>query len=944
MISLIIHYNMKFEFAKLTTITHTLLFFLILQATSVITGQDRITEIYKEESKANSHLTTYNQQNYLVTITPDDIVNFYLIHDNETRELVRTKNIEFAYQSGSKETLVKENYFVLFSDVEIVNYDFIHDETRKYSINNPLPPNYGIGIYDRDQDGVEFSLNSTQYIYYYKENRLEICNGSIYEKYGDHLVMRESINGLSQYFYSNNYGKDKKLILTYPERMIIFVSMYNEYLLASDSIGNIIKYTYNSDQDTLILNNKILDTRSKTSVHETESYLITFFDYYNDSTEVKVYDKSNLNLLNIYKMRKGSYVTNKHIIQNGTSLAFYTGMREIHIFNPLQNKHLILKNPNFYYQFKLCLIEDKLFVILYENNKIVAKLINMATFESTELNTSDDLKTIYGSENQWKKIGSSYYYNLPANYEQSSLFRISLITETIKKLVTENYFVGVKKSHPLKKYGEDTYLLTDDLYLINESSYSKVNTQPLDILIYYAKDPYKQQDDGLIYAQKSSGKKDLYFLTALSHKKIFTLEPIYDINDIMVNGDYALMVDIEHKLYLINIQAQTIQLIENDIEIIANVNFLLKDDKYFYYRRFGNLMLFDPITQFKKKLDEDHLSLNFPMTIINGKTTFIFDHKISQLEPDLTLVNIVDTISYMYTIDFKKVKEDLFYFVFRTESSYQLYKFDGQNFYNIYNDNSITLSSVTDQNLVFLSSDTIYYKYKTHVFVTSNNTVYHPTTKDSVLLNQVFRYKGYNTGLFQTFDSLYFVHYNDDFSSYSIINQTYAPHTVQAQILGTLQSDKVLISTGNEFMFMDEHLDIHTLDILPNNVFKNLLLTDSIYYFMAISYPYGNQVYAFNHVKYSRFINGINDDNIQTSSIGLYPNPATTFIHLIKDNLGDLETNTEYSIFNISGMCIEHSILPSDLSINVHHLQTGLYFLILNNRNKQMATKFSIIK
>ena len=316
MISLIIHYNMKFEFAKLTTITHTLLFFLILQATSVITGQDRITEIYKEESKANSHLTTYNQQNYLVTITPDDIVNFYLIHDNETRELVRTKNIEFAYQSGSKETLVKENYFVLFSDVEIVNYDFIHDETRKYSINNPLPPNYGIGIYDRDQDGVEFSLNSTQYIYYYKENRLEICNGSIYEKYGDHLVMRQSINGLSQYFYSNNYGKDKKLILTYPERMIIFVSMYNKYLLAADSIGNIIKYTYNSDQDTLILNNKILDTRSKTSVHETESYLITFFDYYNDSTEVKVYDKSNLNLLNIYKMRKGSYVTNKHIIQN----------------------------------------------------------------------------------------------------------------------------------------------------------------------------------------------------------------------------------------------------------------------------------------------------------------------------------------------------------------------------------------------------------------------------------------------------------------------------------------------------------------------------------------------------------------------------------------------------------------------------------------------------
>ncbi|MBK8828544.1 MAG: hypothetical protein IPO26_18140 [Saprospiraceae bacterium] len=114
---------------------------------------------------------------------------------------------------------------------------------------------------------------------------------------------------------------------------------------------------------------------------------------------------------------------------------------------------------------------------------------------------------------------------------------------------------------------------------------SKVNTQPLDILIYYAKDPYKQQDDGLIYAQNLAVKK-IYIFDCCKSKKIFTLEPIYDINDIMVNGDYALMVDIEHKLYLINIQAQTIQLIENDIEIIANVNFLLKDDKYFYYRRF----------------------------------------------------------------------------------------------------------------------------------------------------------------------------------------------------------------------------------------------------------------------------------------------------------------------------------------------------------------------
>lgn len=150
-------------------------------------------------------------------------------------------------------------------------------------------------------------------------------------------------------------------------------------------------------------------------------------------------------------MRKGSYVTNKHIIQNGTSLAFYTGMREIHIFNPLQNKHLILKNPNFYYQFKLCLIEDKLFVILYENNKIVAKLINMVTFESTELNTSDDLKRLFMEVKiSGKKSALHIIRYSPANYEQSSLFRISLITETIK-LVTENYFVGVKKKSSFKK-------------------------------------------------------------------------------------------------------------------------------------------------------------------------------------------------------------------------------------------------------------------------------------------------------------------------------------------------------------------------------------------------------------------------------------------------------------------------------------------------------------
>jgi hypothetical protein len=75
-------------------------------------------------------------------------------------------------------------------------------------------------------------------------------------------------------------------------------------------------------------------------------------------------------------------------------------------------------------------------------------------------------------------------------------------------------------------------------------------------------------------------------------------------------------------------------------------------------------------------------------------------------------------------------------------------------------------------------------------------------------------------------------------------------------------------------------------------------------------------------------ISGLED--FAAAEVKLYPNPATSVLHIQSDNI----TATEYAIYNVVGkLVIQNKINDSnDVQINIQNLESGLYFVKINNQ------------
>jgi hypothetical protein len=66
------------------------------------------------------------------------------------------------------------------------------------------------------------------------------------------------------------------------------------------------------------------------------------------------------------------------------------------------------------------------------------------------------------------------------------------------------------------------------------------------------------------------------------------------------------------------------------------------------------------------------------------------------------------------------------------------------------------------------------------------------------------------------------------------------------------------------------------------------------------------------------------------AAIKLYPNPATSVLHIQSENL----TASEYAIYNVVGKLVTQNTItnPNDVQINVQNLERGLYFVKIDNQ------------
>jgi hypothetical protein len=172
-----------------------------------------------------------------------------------------------------------------------------------------------------------------------------------------------------------------------------------------------------------------------------------------------------------------------------------------------------------------------------------------------------------------------------------------------------------------------------------------------------------------------------------------------------------------------------------------------------------------------------------------------------------------------------------------------------------------------------------------------------------------------------------------------VLHAAYDPFNLNASILGTITNDRVLISTGREFLYMDIDLNVYKLEsITPNNEYRQILLRDSLFYFMAVGNPTGNQVYSFNHEQFTR-LTGTTEEVMFSEDIFLYPNPAGEYLH-VYDTINPDVPAYEYMIFNAAGNRIESGTIQKNDNLDIRMLPAGSYWIVCNMQGTYKAGRF----
>lgn len=91
------------------------------------------------------------------------------------------------------------------------------------------------------------------------------------------------------------------------------------------------------------------------------------------------------------------------------------------------------------------------------------------------------------------------------------------------------------------------------------------------------------------------------------------------------------------------------------------------------------------------------------------------------------------------------------------------------------------------------------------------------------------------------------------------------------------------------------------------------------------SFPANGTVYKLSHSQTAGL------ENFSTSTFSLYPNPASSVLHLKSNNIAV----SEYAIYNVIGKLVTTKKIAesNDVEINIDNLEEGIYFINVNNQH-----------
>jgi hypothetical protein len=120
----------------------------------------------------------------------------------------------------------------------------------------------------------------------------------------------------------------------------------------------------------------------------------------------------------------------------------------------------------------------------------------------------------------------------------------------------------------------------------------------------------------------------------------------------------------------------------------------------------------------------------------------------------------------------------------------------------------------------------------------------------------------------------------------------------------------------------------------------------------TVSYSVGQVIYTIATGSTGSLVHGVQQpyvisipsgDEIQgiTLKISAYPNPTTTFLNLMID---DVQQDLEYKVFDINGLLLKNSnVITNVTTIDMGALLSAVYFLVVYSSGEEIK-KFKILK
>lgn len=923
----------------------TLIVVYILFWLAVANGQTRVTDITNEEQNLKYCLMKTHDKSYVVTIAPDDLIEFYQINPDQSFDLVNSVTIPTAYATDHDKRYAEHGHFIIINNTHVINYNLESDLTIYHSlddnqnnIDNTLHPDHIVSWNDYYFD---FGTDDS-FLYDYTRDILYHCNHNILQRHKNNVAFFETKNDSSYLYYAEGNCFNKELIYKFrigpdgcdPEAFVnsnysfqFDMEMYPTCLYYIDSIGTAHKYDYETGKNTKIAENQ-RGIDSGINVLETETAIVIIYPgrLYSDSTYLDFYDKVDYTFKSTITL-SGSYHGNRFEIKE------YYGK---FIINP-ENGHILYwdSNIDFFknmadgficYSSRPYFHGDSYVFPVKKGTQNYFQLGDIYSNKSNLISIGNTYSFPFVYRTEEVKVGDHTYFNWVSKTGFKSIFVYDKTLKQIKPIEIGNFNQGVSRKSPLVKIGNRQYLLNEKCLEIFEDKYKIINDKPLTSLIYTSDDKYRFSPSGIIFAENNGSFKSIFLLQNGNKKIIQQLQSDTKVYDVNAAGDYVIWVDVNRIAILINTKTNARKNLTNGLWPFKNARYILTDGKFFYLRKLDATYIYDPVTDVLKSLEvKENLNHAF-VTRINDAGIIIIDNKLCKInnnyERDIINIGLPNYTNSNYV----EIKNNELYSLAQSNNLQYLYKYDGSQVKIITSAPYIFVKNISDKGILFQSGTSTLGPLTTMFYDRHKDKVYRPAINAFSNITQIFNHKNNPYALVQTADSIQIIKFTDDYISSQIIFSEYSPLKIFATSLGETPDKRTLVSTGRSFYFMDENDNTTRLkDIIPNDQQHNIFINDSVFYFMAIDRPLGNQVYSLNHQELAKLTSTFNETSIH-QTFNIYPNPANnqltiTTIHQM--------SACKLSVFNINGKQVLSQEFSESYDCDLSDIPSGVYLCLI---------------